>query len=795
MKLSESWLREWVNPQLTRDELVEQITMAGLEVDEVIPVAGDFSGVVVGKVVECEQHPDADKLHVTKIDIGHDALLDIVCGAPNCRQGLKVAVATVGAVLPGDFKIKKAKLRGQPSFGMLCSASELAISDDNSGILELPDDAPIGQSVRDYLALDDYAIEIDLTPNRADCLSVAGIARELGVLNNLDVKTPEILPSAVTLDRSFKVNVIDTKACPRYLGRVIENVDIKASTPLWMTEKLRRSGIRSIDPVVDVTNYVLLELGQPLHAFDLDKLQDHIDVRLAQEGETLVTLDEQEVKLDTNTLVIADQRGPIALAGIFGGLHTGVTETSRHIFLESAFFAPLAITGRARQYGLHTDASHRYERGVDWQLQEQAIERATQLIIDICGGQAGPVVIEEDLDALPKPQPITLRKQRLERLIGYSFTSDLVTEILQRLGLSVTAISEGWRVVAPSYRFDIEIEQDLIEEVARIFGYNEIPNLAPLAHLQMHSIPESKLLSTRLAQILVDRDYQEAVTYSFVDPKKQQLLAPGQATMDLPNPISIDMSQMRVNLWTGLLNTLSYNQKRQQSRIRLFERGLRFIPDPNAENGVRQDELMAGVISGSIASEGWNSDAREVDFYDIKGDVEALISATGLASEFEFISAECAALHPGQSAQILRCGKPVGWVGALHPQLEKSFAINGRVFLFEIEAEALIKGSIPDAKPVSKFPSNRRDLAIVVDQQTNASDLLKCVWKNGTNQLVGVNLFDVYQGKGIAEDKKSVAISLTLQDQERTLEEGEIAALIDTIVAALKSEFDASLRD
>lgn len=795
MKLSESWLREWVNPALTRDELLEQITMAGLEVDEATPVAGEFSGVVVGEVVECGQHPDADKLHVTKINIGQAELLDIVCGAPNCRQGLKVAVATVGAVLPGDFKIKKAKLRGQPSFGMLCSASELALSDDNDGIMELPADAPVGTDLREYLGLDDISIDIDLTANRADCLSVAGIARELGVLNKLDVTTPAIDAVSVSSDKTFPITIADGQACPRYLGRVIEGIDLSAETPLWMVEKLRRSGIRSIDPVVDITNYVMIELGQPLHAFDLDKLQGQIEVRFAKAGEKLITLDEAEQTLTDNTLIIADQSGPIALAGIFGGLSTGVTENSQNIFLESAFFAPLAITGRARQYGLHTDASHRFERGVDWQLQEKALERAASLIVSICGGKVGAVVTEESSEYQPKPQPITLRHARLERLIGHQFEQALVTDILERLGLAVTVTDEGWQVVAPSYRFDIEIEQDLIEEIARIYGYNEIPNLAPLAHLKMHATPEAVLDENYLAHILVDRDYQEAVTYSFVDPNKQKLVSAGQAALDLPNPISVDMSQMRVNLWTGLLNTLSYNQKRQHTRIRLFERGLRFIPEESAENGVRQDEVLAGVITGSVAAESWNTDHREVDFFDAKGDVEALISATGLADEFEFIPAKHPALHPGQSAQIFRRGNPVGWVGAVHPQLEKPFALNGRAFVFEIEVAALKEALIPEIKPVSKFPSNRRDLAIVVDQQTNAADLLKCVWKNGTNQLVGVNLFDVYQGKGISEDKKSVAISLTLQDQTRTLEEGEIAEQIDTIVAALKSEFDASLRD
>ncbi|MFM2484061.1 phenylalanine--tRNA ligase subunit beta [Celerinatantimonas yamalensis] len=795
MKFSEAWLREWVNPQIDSNALCEQVTMAGLEVDEVSPVAGSFSGVIVGEVVHCEQHPDADKLRVTQVNVGNDELISIVCGAPNCRQGLKVAVAMVGAILPGDFKIKKAKLRGQPSFGMLCSARELEISDDHDGIIELAVDAPVGKDLRDYLMLNDQSIDIDLTPNRADCLSIAGVAREVGVLNNIDVIEPEISGVDSKSARQVGVVVSAKDACPRYLGRVIEGIDMTATTPLWMAEKLRRGGIRSIDPIVDITNYILLELGQPLHAFDADKLSGGIDIRLAKNGEKLVTLDEQTIELSDNTLVIADQKGPIALAGIFGGQATGISEKTTTIFLESAFFSPLAITGRARQYGLHTDASHRFERGVDWQLQERALDRASGLILAICGGLAGDVNVAEAPEHLPKPQSIILRHSRLERFIGQAFERTQVTEILTRLGLHVVEIDSGWNVVAPSYRFDLEIEQDLIEEVARIYGYNSIPNKAPVAHLTMSAVPESKLSLSRLRHILVDRDYQEAITYSFVDPKKQQLLHPQQETMDLPNPISSDMSQMRLSLWTGLLDVLSYNQKRQQSRIRLFETGLRFVPDRSSPLNVRQEQMVAGVICGLSSAENWHGNTRDVDFFDVKGDVEVLIASTGCSAEFDFVKAENPALHPGQSAKILRNNETVGWIGAIHPKFEKTFGLSGRVFLFELTAEALTQAVIPQAKLVSKFPANRRDIAIVVEQSINAADLIKSVWKNGTNQLVGVNLFDVYQGKGVTEGKKSIALSLTLQDTSHTLEEGEIVTIVDNIVAALKSEFDASLRD
>ncbi|MGY5449373.1 phenylalanine--tRNA ligase subunit beta [Agarivorans sp. MS3-6] len=795
MKFSESWLREWVNPSISRDELAEQITMAGLEVDGVDAVADSFNGVVIGEVVECAQHPDADKLRVTKINVGGDELLDIVCGAPNCKQGLKVAVATVGAVLPGDFKIKKAKLRGQPSHGMLCAYSELGISDESDGIMELPSDAPIGTDLRDYLQLDDVSIEVDLTPNRADCLSLRGLAREVGVLNQMDVAEPQWQNAAVTIEDTFSVNVEATEQCPRYLGRVIKGVNVNAATPLWMQERLRRSGIRSIDPVVDVTNYVLIEQGQPMHAFDLAKLTGSIDVRLAKDGEKLVLLDGNEVELKANTLAICDQSGPIAMAGIFGGQHTGVNQDSQDIFLECAFFSKLAITGRARQYGLHTDSSHRYERGVDYQLQSQAIERATQLLVEICGGEVGSVVEAGDQSKLPAASSIKLRHARLEKVVGYSFTQEQVTDILTRLGMQVSETDDGWQAVAPSYRFDMAIEEDLIEEVARIYGYNNIPNVSPTASLVMSQHKEVELPATKFRQLLCAKGYQEAITYSFVDPKRQQLLHPNAEAMVLPHPISIEMSAMRLSLWTGLLDTVSYNQKRQQPRVRVFESGLRFVPDASAENGVEQTAMLAGVISGNANQEAWNSAEREVDFFDVKGDVEALLQLTAHDQQFSFVAASNPALHPGQAAEILLNGQSIGFVGALHPQHLKAFGLSGKVFVFELKLNAITQRTLPDAKPVSKFPANRRDLALLVSQQVNAADLINCIKKVGGNQLVGVNLFDVYKGKGIADDMQSIAISLTLQEQSRTLEEKEIAATVDNIVEVLRSEFDASLRD
>ncbi|MFT4939381.1 MAG: phenylalanyl-tRNA synthetase beta chain [Paraglaciecola sp.] len=795
MKFSEKWLREWVNPDITTEQLSDQLSMAGLEVDAVEPVAAEFSGVVVGEVVECGRHPDADKLQITKINVGEDELLAIVCGAPNCRQGLKVAVAKVGAILPGNFKIKKAKLRGQPSFGMLCSFSELGISDDHDGILELPLDAPIGMDVRDYLHLNDVSIEVDLTPNRADCLGMRGLAREVGVLNQAKVTEPVIVPVNTAIDDTRNITLLAPQACPRYLGRLLKNINLDATSPLWMKEKLRRAGLRSIDPVVDVTNFVLLELGHPMHAFDNDKLQGDVVVRMAEQDEKLTLLDGNDVKLNSNTLVIADQQKALAMAGIFGGLESGVTEKSKDIFLESAFFAPSAIMGKARQYGLHTDASHRYERGVDPQLQRMAMERATALLLDIVGGEAGPIVEAVDEQYIPQEKTVILREARLDRVLGITITPDTVSDILQRLGFSVDYSGLQWRVTVPAYRFDISIEEDLIEEIARVYGYNQIPNVAPTASLIMTAKPEKKLQLNQLKASLVNRDYQEAITYSFVDPKIQLQLFPDLAGMVLPHPISADMSVMRVSLWPGLLHAVSYNQKRQQSRVRLFESGLRFVPDENETNGVRQQHVIAGVISGNINHEHWDREDKGVDYFDIKADVEALLENTTALSEFDFRAAQHSALHPGQSAEIYRGNTLIGYVGAIHPRFEKALGINGRTFVFELEIDALGEKILPLAQEISKFPSNRRDIAVVVDDDKVVSEILNCIEKSGVNQLVGLNLFDVYRGKGIEPGYKSLAISLILQDKTRTLEESEIQGFVDEILAKLSDKFEASLRD
>ncbi|MBN8139201.1 phenylalanine--tRNA ligase subunit beta [Vibrio vulnificus] len=795
MKFSESWLREWVNPAVTTDELTHQITMAGLEVDDVLPVAGTFNGVKVGHVVECGQHPDADKLRVTKVDVGEEALLDIVCGAANCRQGLKVAVATVGAVLPGDFKIKKAKLRGQPSHGMLCSFTELGIDVESDGIMELAIDAPIGMDFRDFLALNDVTVDVDLTSNRADCFSIRGMAREVGVLNRADVTEPSVAPVAPSIDDTVAIEVKAPAACPRYLGRVVKNVNVQAKTPLWMQEKLRRCGIRSIDPVVDITNFVLLEQGQPMHAFDLAKIDGGIVVRLAEQGEKITLLDGSEAELNADTLVVADHNKALAIAGIFGGEESGVTSETKDVLLECAFFAPDHIRGRARSYGLHTDSSMRFERGVDYALQVNAMERATELLVEICGGEVAPVVAVESEAELPKPNKVALRRTKLDNLLGHHIADSDVVEILERLGMTVETTAEGWVAVAPTWRFDIAIEQDLVEEVGRIYGYDNIPNQNPAAALKMHDHQEANIPLKRVRDLLVDRGYHEAITYSFVEPEQQKLVVPGVDALILPNPISAEMSAMRLGLIQGLLNTVVHNQKRQQPRVRLFEYGLRFIPCDTAENGMRQEPMLAGVIAGTRSEEHWNIDTNTVDFFDLKGDVEAILELSANDKAYSFVAAKHPALHPGQSAAIVVDGKEIGVIGTVHPELERKFGLNGRTIVFEIEWSAINRKVIPEAVALSKFPANRRDIAVVVDEAVASGDIVNACLEVGGEFLKAAKLFDVYVGKGVEEGKKSLAIALTLQSNERTLEDADIAGAVDAIVAHVSEKFGASLRD
>ncbi|MBH84293.1 MAG: phenylalanine--tRNA ligase subunit beta [Alteromonadaceae bacterium] len=788
MKFSEQWLREWVNPSIDTQALVDQITMAGLEVDGFEPVAGAFSGVIVGRVVSAEPHPDADKLRVCQVEGGAETI-QIVCGAPNARAGIKVALAEVGAVLPGDFRIKKAKLRGQPSQGMLCSEAELGFSDEHDGIMELPESAPVGENLRAYLGLDDVTIDVDLTPNRSDCLSIRGLAREVGVLNRQLVDAPELTPVAPSHSDVVDVRVSAPEGCPRYLGRIIRGVDLSAEAPLWMRERLRRSGIRSIDAAVDVTNYVMLELGQPMHAFDRAEISGGIVVRWAEQGEKLTLLDGQEVELTRDTLVIADHEKPVAIAGVMGGEHSGVGTETRDLVLESAFFEPITIAGKARHYGLHTDASHRFERGVDPKLARDAMERATRLLLDIVGGEAGEITEVASTKHLPEEVQVELRERRVADVLGLEINRTEIEEILTRLGLHVDKLTrEGWLIRVPSYRPDITIEEDLIEEVGRIFGYNNLPVTTPFGGLALREEPEAVRPVSAIQSLLVSRGYQEAITYSFVDAQAQALLSTHKG-IELANPISSDMSVMRTTLWTGLLKTVSHNQNRQQSRIRLFETGLRFIS--NGES-IDQVPMLAGVVTGSQDPESWVNGRRNVDFYDAKGDLEALFDLLGI--QVDFVAGEHPSLHPGQTAELRMNGESVGWLGALHPQVQKKLDLNGAIYVFELFLNSILTGYVPNFKEFSKFPEVRRDLAIIIRNEVGYAEVQRIARQYAGEQLTGVRLFDVFEGEAIGEGRKSLALSLFWQHPERTLNDEEVQASVNAVVDALKAELGATLR-
>ncbi|HIG39386.1 MAG TPA: phenylalanine--tRNA ligase subunit beta [Gammaproteobacteria bacterium] len=801
MKFSEAWLREYVNPELTTRQLVDQLTMAGLEVDGFEPVASKFSKVVVGEILNVESHPDADKLVVCRVSSGAEEH-QVVCGAPNARAGIKIPFALIGAKLE-DFKIKKAKLRGVESFGMLCSERELGLSDRHEGLMELPNDAPVGDDIREYLKLDDAIIDLDLTPNRSDCLGMVGLGRETGLINALDVQMPDIGTVAASINDQFPVELNAGEACPRFAGRVIKGIRLDAETPLWMKEKLRRSEVRSIDPVVDVTNYVMLELGQPMHAYDLGKLSGKIAVRQSVKGEKVTLLDESEVDLDGETLLITDDSGPIGIAGIMGGLSTSVTASTTDIFLESAFFSPAAITGRARSYAMNTDASHRFERGVDWQGQSMAVERATELLLQISGGEAGPTVETVLQQALPQDPNVSLRLNRVKKLLGVEIEANQVDDILTRLGFehsqSVTAEDTVWQVQSPSHRFDIAIEADLIEEISRVYGYNNLPVRTPRTSLSMAPIPDGELLLNRIKDQLVSRGYYEAITYSFVDPAIQAVLDPESEPIGLANPLSSEMAEMRTTLWSGLVKSLIYNINRQQSRVRLFESGLRFLQSPNKPelemSDIRQERMLAGVVFGKRQPESWANSTQAVDFFDIKGDVESVLNLTGAIEEFEFSKGHHPALHPGQTAQISRNGNLVGYLGLMDPRTQKSLAIEQNVYLFELKLDEITSRRVPEADRLSKFPEVRRDIAVIVDNGVSAAEINACVRSVAKTAFKNLMLFDVYQGKGIDPNRKSVALGLTFQHPSRTLTDAEINEFIDEIVDVLANNLGATLRN
>ena len=791
MRFNEAWLREWVNPAIDTDTLVKQLTMAGLEVDAVEPAAPAFTGVVVGQVESCEPHPDADKLSVCQVTNGTDTV-QVVCGASNVRTGLKMPFAQVGAVLPGDFKIKKAKLRGQESNGMLCGASELGLEDLIDGLMELPEDAPVGTDVRDYLQLNDAVIEVDLTPNRADCLSVRGIAREVGGMNQSPLANMNIDKVAPAIDDTLTVTLADSEGCPRYLGRVIKGVNVNVDSPLWLIERLRRAGLRTIDPIVDVTNYVLLELGQPLHAFDLAKLNGGITVRKAKAEEALLTLDDQELTLRDDTLVIADDSDALALAGVMGGKPSSVTSDTRDIFLECAFFAPLAIAGKARSYGLHTDSSHRFERGVDPQLQNEAIERATALILEIAGGQPGPVSEAVEESKLPRQAEITLRADRIEGLLGMGLPAEQVEDILSRLGMEVSTQESGkeWMVLAPSWRFDMAIEADLIEELARIYGYEKLPSRVPAGSPSGEPVAEQTVNQRRLGDALIDRGYLEAITYTFVEPGLLKQVEPRVEPLPLLNPISTDLGVMRTTLLAGLFSTARHNLNRQADRLRLFETGLRFVP---TDQGLEQTPMIAGLLYGSAQPQNWEG-KRPVDFFDLKGDVEALLTLSD-ADAFRFEPGEHPALHPGQTAALKRDGEVVGYLGRIHPRLAADLDLPTQLYAFELALAPLQQGVLPAFAGVSDQPRMRRDLAFVVEDSVPAGELVAAVRNACDERLTGVRIFDIYQGDSIGENRKSLALGLTFQDRSRTLKDEEVNDLVDAVVSQLKQQFNAALRD
>lgn len=801
MKFSEKWLREWVNPQLSTQALADQLSMAGLETDALLPVAGSFQQVIIGQIEEAVQHPKADRLRVCQVNVGNQPYLNIVCGAPNARAGIKVAVAMIGAVLPNGIEIKRAKLRDVESEGMLCSAQELGIPELSEGIIELPEDAPLGMDIREYLDLDDTIIDLSITPNRGDCLSILGIAREVAALNHCAINEPVILPITETIQDTQTVMIDAPEGCGNYIGRIIKNVKANALAPRSLTDRVKRSGTRSISAIVDITNYVLYELGQPLHAFDSDKIQGNITVRLSKAGETIELLDGQTITLKAGVVLITDEAGPIAMAGIMGGLRTAVTSETKNIFLESAWFEPTMIAGKARQYNLSTDAAYRFERGVDPTIQQKALSRAVNLIVSICGGDVGP----ESSGKIPhsptlkkvKNIIISLNLKSIERILGIVLDHDEKENIKKSffaLGLALSNTSDAaiWEIQIPSHRSDITIEADLIEEVARIYGYQRIPTLPLNTTLTTHTIPENKVSIETFCETLVALGYHETINYSFVNKEKQAQLYPEGESITLLNPISSEYSDMRKGLWLGLLESAVYNQNRQMNDFCLFEQASSF----EIQNGqVIQKNKLAGLCIGNRVNLHWNEPTRPYDFYDVKGDVETLLSLSHLhKNNYYFKSANHPALHPGQTAEIISHDEHLGFIGALHPEWAKQWDIQGPVFLFELDLEKLAQTSIPEHQKLSKFPAIRRDLSFVIDAQISGQSILDCMNAQDKSILRQAHIFDLYQGENIAKNQKSIAVALILQHPERTLIESEVNELIEKIISALEKAFSVTLR-
>ena len=809
MKFSENWLRELVEIQASRAELAHALTMAGLEVEEVTALGEDLTGVVVAEILAAEKHPQADRLQVCTVDVGQGEPLQIVCGAPNARVGIKVPLATIGASLPGGMAIKAAKLRGVQSFGMLCSAKELDVDADASGLLELPADAPVGRSLADYLGLPDASIELSITPNRPDCLGMLGLAYDVAAMFDSQVKTTEQVAVAVTCSAQRGIRLEAGKDAPRYLGRIIEDIDATAHTPLWLAERLRRAGLRPISAVVDVTNYVMLELGQPLHAFDNDKLEGDIVVRHAHAGETLKILDGSEAKLDPGFVLIADQKKGLAVAGVMGGHDSRVTDVTRNIFLESAHFAPAAIMGRARKLGLHTEASHRFERGVDPELPRRALERATELLLAIAGGNAGPVLVAENLADLPTPAAVTLRRTRLKRVLGATVADKEVARIFSALGMQVVTTAKGWRVTAPSSRFDIEREEDLIEEVARIFGYDNIATATPSGALTLAIEPEARIGELALREQLAARGYYEAVNLSFVAANLLASWGFSDGLVPLANPLSADLAVMRPSLLPGLVEALRHNRARQQERVRLFEVARVFqqgallgekpttqgLPLQPAGAPPLETPSLAIVASGNARTEQWGEPARALDFHDLKGDLDALIGWGGEPQRWAVHADDLPPwLHPGRGARVTRDGETVGYLGALHPQLARELGLGTDVHVLEVALEPLLARRLPQASSIPRFPAVRRDIAMDLPEDVSWSQIGQVVRVTLGKRLKELRLFDRYSGKGVEVGRKSLAMGLILQDASRTLTDDDADRWVREAVDALEQTCQGKLR-
>jgi phenylalanyl-tRNA synthetase beta chain len=792
VRISLAWLSEWVDAGLDPGALASRLTMSGLEVESIEPAAGEFQGVVVGEVLAVERHPDADKLTVCQVAGAGAATLQIVCGAPNVRAGMKAPLALEGARLASGDAIRKAKLRGVESAGMLCSARELGLSDEHAGILELPDELVTGTPLRDALALDDTILTLGVTPNRGDVLSVLGVAREVSAITSKRLVHPPLEPVAPATREKLEVRLESPAGCPRFAGRIIRGLNSTARTPLWMRERLRRAGLRPIRLLVDVTNYVMLELGQPMHAYDLRRLKSHIEVRRARAGERLLLLDGREIALDADTHVIADGAGPVGLAGVMGGEKSGIAADTTDVFLESAYFPPDTVAGVARRHGLVTDAAQRFERGVDPRGQERAIERATELLRGIAGGRPGPTVATQHDAALPKRPSVTLRPERVTSLLGVQVPRAEIEDILRRLGMQVAGAGDVLGVIPPSYRFDIAIEQDLVEEVGRIHGYDNIPRSDSRMPQRPQPVTERAVTRERLRLLLVDRGYQEVITYSFVDPRLQRLLFPQQGALALENPLSSELSEMRVSLWPGLVETLRFNQNRQQERVRIFEVGTRF----ELEGGrLVESQAIAGLVTGAALPEQWGAENRTADFYDLKSDVEALVALTGRQAAISYVARARDCLHPGRSAAIVDGKTCVGWIGQLQPELARKLELRGSPYVFEIGIDPSFRSEVPVFREVSKYPAIRRDLAVVVDEGVTLDELRESVNLAAKGLLRELAVFDVYRGKGVEPGRKSIALGLILQETSRTLTDVEADAVVAAVVARVKSDLKAGIRE